>query len=529
LDGFGVVCGLQMRCDCHCKGHITIGDGYAIDCCGNDLVVCEPRSFDVIGELRKKNWLVEMRGDQRNKHEHVQSSIDCEGETEDECIIKQCFYIGICYAEEPAEFVTPYTTECQPAPGPCQPTRILERVRFEVYDKVPVRPNPLEEIGKRIERCFKLFREGQFSRGLESLAPRILRVLTCEPGGDSPDTRVENPERHKEACCLFKELQAQFLHELRTCPDQYNCDLEHEVCRLHPPCREDLAGGPAPHEAFTRLFELIQKYVFSCVLAQLAFSCPEPPDPCCVLVGSVEIQNGCLRRVINFPRWYLWCFANFFEVLAYTLANDAACGKKEVLPPGKAREELPKPVTNGCCPGFEVDVCKFLSLFSTDNRAFQMAARASVDSIQAMYRALAEGFNFTRPGGIVPAVVRNLNLEKARDLAKTFGIDFRRLTTQEAGQHDVFGALADNRIHFSSDALVYDVEEKDDTVTRVNGVMGAPAFAVGNYTYTIISDLMDRHTRTEERLSRCESELAALKAKPKAPGQPEVPPAGPQR
>src|SRR5215469_15284098 len=40
LDGFGVVCGMRMTCDCHCHGHITIGDGFAIDCCGNDLVIC---------------------------------------------------------------------------------------------------------------------------------------------------------------------------------------------------------------------------------------------------------------------------------------------------------------------------------------------------------------------------------------------------------------------------------------------------------------------------------------------------------
>jgi len=59
IDGYGVVCGLRMKCDGRCDGHITIGDGYAIDCCGNDLVVCEPKSFDVIGELRKKKWLLE--------------------------------------------------------------------------------------------------------------------------------------------------------------------------------------------------------------------------------------------------------------------------------------------------------------------------------------------------------------------------------------------------------------------------------------------------------------------------------------
>src|SRR5580658_3132585 len=187
LDGFGVVCGLQMRCDGHCKGHITIGDGYAIDCCGNDLVVCEPRSFDIIGELRKKKCLMEMPRDRRKID-------DPNNPDQDDCITKQCFYIGICYAEEPLDFATPYTTECNPAPGPCQPTRIREGVRFEIYEELPVRPNPLDEIEKRIECCFKMYREGQFARALRQLAPRILRVLDYD--SLKPDEVRDEPKPH---------------------------------------------------------------------------------------------------------------------------------------------------------------------------------------------------------------------------------------------------------------------------------------------------------------------------------------------
>jgi hypothetical protein len=499
LDGFGVVCGLQMRCDRHCKGHITIGDGYAIDCCGNDLVVCEPRTFDVIGELRKKKWLVE-RPERRRQPEDRR-------EDDEDCITKQCFYIGICYTEEPVDFATPYATECNPAPGPCQPTRMRECARFEIYDKMPVRPNPLDEIGKRIERCFKMFREGQFSKGLQNVAGDILGILCPETEGGTHD--------YRDPHSLFQELQAQFLHELRTCPDQYNCDLEREVYQLHPPRRGDSDTGTPPLEAFTRLFELIQKYVFSCVLAQLAFSCPEPSDPYCVLIGSVEIENGCLTRVINYPRWYLWCFANFFEVLIYTLANDAACGKGETPQTQRSTEEPLKPARNGCCPGFEIDVCNFLNLFSADHRAFEEAARAPVDAILATYRALVEGFNFTRLGGIAPAVLRNLDFSKAEGLAKKFNIDFTPLSGQETDKRDVFGALADNTIRFGSEALFCELDA-NNTVTRVHGMIGAPAFAFGPYTYTMFSDLMDRATKAEERLSKLERDLAALKPPPEA-------------
>jgi len=57
-DGWGVVCGLEVTCTepegacgCGCgspKGcTVWIDKGYAVDCCGNDLVVCEPIPVDL--------------------------------------------------------------------------------------------------------------------------------------------------------------------------------------------------------------------------------------------------------------------------------------------------------------------------------------------------------------------------------------------------------------------------------------------------------------------------------------------------
>src|SRR6202011_3708936 len=106
---------------------------------------------------------------------------------------------------------------------------------------------------------------------------------------------------------------------------------------------------------------------------------PDPPEACCVVIGAVEIENGRLIRVINHPRWYLWCFANFFEVLSYTLAYDAACGttaKAETREEGREYgHEHRKPRTAECCPEFEVDPHEFLTLFHHDNQAAERAAR----------------------------------------------------------------------------------------------------------------------------------------------------------
>ena len=525
LDGFGVVCGLRMTCDEQCKGQITIGDGYAIDCCGNDLVVCQPRSFDVIGELRKKKCLVEMP--REHDHSRIKSlrseyGEEYDGGNSNGCISKTCYYIGICYEEEALDFVTPYSTDCTPAPAPCQPTRIHEGVRFEIYDKLPVRPNPLDEIGKRIECCFRMFRDGQFCRGLQQLAPQILEILCCDEdeqgggqhGNDNGQTsNTEGDRRRKEehrVHCLFEELRAQFLHELRTCPDQYNCNLEELVYRLRPPCREGYTTDPPALEAFTLLFELIQKYVFSCVLAQFAFQCPDPPDPCCVLIGSVEVENGRLTRVINYPRWYLWCFANFFEVLTYQLANDAACGKKDTELSPVDPQKSHKAGKNGCCPGFEVDVCEFLRLFDVDNSAFAKAARTSVDAIQAMYGSLSEGFNFMRPHGIAPAVLNNLSFERAEKLAKELNFSLESLGEPPSEAQDPLSALLANIIRRGTSPMA--AFQHEGRVTGATRIMNAPARSISR------PDTVSRaEGALEERIKQLEDELKRLKEAPTKP------------
>lgn len=60
--GWGVVCGLQVTCGpaggragCCDDGdgpRVFVAPGYAVDCCGNDLVVCEPLPVDLSGVCR---------------------------------------------------------------------------------------------------------------------------------------------------------------------------------------------------------------------------------------------------------------------------------------------------------------------------------------------------------------------------------------------------------------------------------------------------------------------------------------------
>ena len=129
LDGHGIVCGLRLTCDPDCCGRIRIGEGFAIDNCGNDIVVCRPASF-VIEALREKNWLIVDRLRPRKKSRR--------------CKVKQCFYVTIVMKRRPMHSTTPFQTSCGPAAAPCQPTH-QESYRFDLRN-IRLRPSPLEEL-----------------------------------------------------------------------------------------------------------------------------------------------------------------------------------------------------------------------------------------------------------------------------------------------------------------------------------------------------------------------------------------------
>ena len=46
-EGWGVVCGLSVGCVPEQGGRVVVAPGYAVDCCGNDVVLCEPVVLDL--------------------------------------------------------------------------------------------------------------------------------------------------------------------------------------------------------------------------------------------------------------------------------------------------------------------------------------------------------------------------------------------------------------------------------------------------------------------------------------------------
>ncbi len=126
LVGTGVVCGLAVRCDPCCDGSVIVESGYAIDCCGNDIVLCQPETVNVLDCLEKQREEEEPYCGTKIRASKLQQAEQ----------IKE-YYLIISYDEEPAEPVTALIRDNGCGNSRCEPSRIRESFCFELQEKKP--------------------------------------------------------------------------------------------------------------------------------------------------------------------------------------------------------------------------------------------------------------------------------------------------------------------------------------------------------------------------------------------------------
>jgi hypothetical protein len=417
LHGHGIVCGLRLTCEPDCCGGISVDKGYAIDDCGNDLVVCEPITVDVIGILRDKGYLVESPPvDPCKPKEHRA-----------ECKVRQCFYVAACYQEELSDFTTPLVTSCLPNLTGCEPTRIQEGVRIDILADLPTEESWLDELKSRLEGCFCLFSEGPFARALKAHAKELEDIIGGGPEIEPAD--VYRHHRHRGYCELFCELRGLLLLYLKKHPDRYNCTLEAEILKIHCPHHECEDFQEKIREVFCRLLELIWQYVISCVLGEFVPPCPEPSKGSCVVLGTVEVEDGCVVRVCNCPRSYVWSFSNFFEVILATLIGESACENQVRYHEGE--EHCGKPVKeHPCCREFDLDCNWLIKLLNINSKSFYYNAVAGLDAVAMAKKSLRDAFDFTQAGSYSTRIFEYMDLEKAEAVTRLLKVAAYRAEDQ---------------------------------------------------------------------------------------------------
>jgi hypothetical protein len=130
LFGPGVVSGLEVVCAPCGGGDVVVRPGYALDCCGNEIVVGCPETVSItelVNELRVRGLGVDC-GDPC-----VGGSTSGKAETTGEHPTRAPRYgLYVRYAEADAEPVAPYATQEPCPPVGCVPSRIREGFAFLV-------------------------------------------------------------------------------------------------------------------------------------------------------------------------------------------------------------------------------------------------------------------------------------------------------------------------------------------------------------------------------------------------------------
>ena len=413
LDGYGVVCGLRLTCDQNCSGKVLVSRGYAIDNCGNDLIVAEQTPVDVISLLVEKGLVLQEQSPDPCKPEHVKA----------ECDFQQCFYVTIRYQEEETDFAAPLVTGCQPMVSECEPTRISETVKFDVVDTLPSEKSVEFSLKRRLESAFKIFSEGPFAQALQK-HHKLLGEVVNPPS--SAESSKASEHRHAEFHQRFYELRGLLLLYFNQHPDKYNCSIEHQIRKVRFPEIHRQPGKAYLEElrdAFSSLLALAWQHAVSAALGELVPACHEACGADPVYLGTVVVENGRLIRVCNCPRSYVWSFANFPEVLLATTLGGLACEKK--TKDGDETAEETSETNEICCRDFDFDLDCFLRWLKISHKAPYYAGTELIRWLETLGKSLREGFDFTDPCNFSARIFEGVEEKKATDFLKDADIKSR--------------------------------------------------------------------------------------------------------
>jgi hypothetical protein len=481
IDGHGIACGLKMTCDPMCEGHILVHQGFAVDDCGNDIVVCETARFDVIGTLQKKGMLV-----------IDEDYDDCKPKKEKRhCKVKQCFYVTICYEESRSNYETPFQSSCTSGPKQCLPTRTREGYRFDVTDKLPEEHSYFKELEKRFKECFEINCDSQLSRYMKQVTENNDDHLTTMVEGNA---KYYEDDKDDPYCRVFCTLRAFFLNHLKVKPDQFNCNLYEEVACLRCPreyCKEAESYRQEMQEATSRLLYYIQRYQFDCVLGDLIFCCPEPCEAHCLVLGTVEVADGKLTRVCNTPRRYMWSPANLLQVLTYKVMTAR-------FSPGSDSEGHHR-----CCPDYrDFDAAAFLKEFKIDACGRYYAAKSFPDAFQGMQKAVARNFYAFDSTAHSPYLFAHADLAKVKEQGEQLGIKIHAVDKlTDPGVASVEQAFRSAALLRHGDSMYAYGTEKGGLIGRVLHDFVAeisPDRSIGNSIEALLQQVHDLSARLEE-------------------------------
>jgi hypothetical protein len=327
LMGSGVVCGLQATCQPCGGGKIVVQPGYALDCCGNDIVLECAKELDVnamVRDLRRSMLGGYDCGDPCAKEKSAtptgdqQSSVGAgEGNNSSSEQKKEsrhyCLYVRYC--EQEADPVAPYATDEPCGQVACEPSRLREGLRFEL--RCRKEPGAPDDFVHRLVGCV-----GDLT-GSAALLKNFVALL-------------QNPDAN--AVATVKE---DLLDRLDRSPNLTDCGLRAYVQAVAVP-----AVGTTDASAAGKLLHAYMRLVRDCICEAMNPSCPPCEDPG-VLLACLEISECEVVDICNLERTYVLtapAFRYWYGILVDRVAEllEQFCCRQlpelELKPIGKKEE-----------------------------------------------------------------------------------------------------------------------------------------------------------------------------------------------
>jgi hypothetical protein len=539
LVGWGVVCGLQVVCG-DCDGWVKVRSGYAIDPCGNDVIVCEDQNFNVAKAIR--DCCTPARQPAANCSPlRYNPSPNCTGTTQKWCITLQ-------YQEQPSRLVTPLnnsasqssscgcgcsngngngsgnssssssqscktssttkTSSTVPA-GACEPTRIVEGFQLGVVSAEEfVSANQI--VGNKVSNFDN---SGAYSSfGVNSPDPGSLTynieqcifgiVLLLEQKPDITDSTL--PQIAYQNTCDYLRAATNFFAKSSNIT---HCRILDALSAITVPSNQDIGTYVGIVAEITRILSLS---VLDCLCFSLLPPCPINPCDNRIVLACVTVQDGSIVDICHFTgRKQLITL----HTLGYWLGP---------LGLDRLRTEIGRILTLICC-NEERQLGGFG--FNANNMVYdkEMMTTAGFTSGAAVNRVAAHYISQTMGASVINAVSPgaravdlrpfvNMNAETVQAHLKEQG--FSNVRTQAVSEDTSWNSGAVSSSAMFAPAAV----SPDQPVTMYTKGNLAIGFDVVDPTTAKIQDLQDQVTALQNQLGQFNANrVAADKQQAKKP------------
>jgi len=320
LHGWGVVCGMQVVCS-ECDGWVTVKTGYAIDPCGNDIIVCADQPFNVAKAIQI--CCTPAQQPANCSPLRYTPSPTCHEAQQQWCITIQ-------YQEQQSQMVTPLkqmSSCCQTQTngntpiGACEATRIAEGFQIGLIPAPQASTNQTSPapgtIGYQISQCL----DG------------LIQVYNLKPSLSG----MSNQQAYQATCSYLVSVK-----NIISTTFVSHCQIESDLNKITIPTPpKDDTGGyiDTLTGRITEMLALIAVAALDCVC--IGFTPPCSPDPCDnrLILGCVTVQNGKIinichfgnrRQVVTFPVLYYWLSLFGFDNLLNLIIGELermCCGQ----------------------------------------------------------------------------------------------------------------------------------------------------------------------------------------------------------